>query len=394
MEPLIEVNGLWKRYSKDLNASIKYAAKDIFKGMVGNNEQSALRETEFWALQNVSFSLQRGDVLAVLGHNGAGKSTLLKCIASKLSIDKGDITLRGNLSHLIELSAGFVPRMSGRENITIRGKLLGMQGKTLENFIDKVKDFSELDEFFDAPLQFYSSGMRSRLGFAASSSIEADILILDEVLAVGDLGFRLKCYERVNELAKKSAVIFVSHSIGQVARICNKGIYLEKGQLKYSGDVQEAIHLYQENQGVVLSKNKLHLLNEDLIQFELLHVNQKLQDNSELPYGAELSVKINISKLPSNAQIRIILKDGSQAALMDWNSARLSLDWPEDPQFMMFELGKQELAPGYYGLFIQVMSPDGTQHLVMSESKRFRVIGKLYYTLAVQKTAQSYFVND
>jgi len=155
MDDLVCVEGLWKRYARDLKASLRYATDDIWRSMIGtSNKDIELRKSEFWALRDISFTLRRGEVLAIMGHNGAGKSTLLKCIAGRLKIDKGRIAVKGQIGHLIEMSAGFVPTLTGRENVRTRGRLLGMSGGALQHYIEKVAEFADIDEFFDAPVQF------------------------------------------------------------------------------------------------------------------------------------------------------------------------------------------------------------------------------------------------
>ncbi|MEX5664189.1 ABC transporter ATP-binding protein [Pseudomonas neuropathica] len=389
MTVLLEVNDLWKKYSRDLKSSVKYAARDILRGAVsgGQNDHKDLRDSEFWAIRGMNFSLRRGEVLGVLGHNGAGKSTLLKCIAGKLAADRGSVIRNGELGYLLEMSAGFSPTMTGRDNVTVRGRLMGMNGKALAAYIDEVKDFSELDTFFDSPVQFYSSGMKSRLGFAASSVIRPDILIIDEVLAVGDLSFRLRCYERVNELARNAAVIFVSHSIGQVARLCNRAIFLEKGKVLYEGGVQNAISLYQDKLGDQNERKRGHTLHPELISFSLMANGCQLVPGQSLPYGANLSLDIDISKLPENAVIRPLLRDGSQGVLADWNSVRSNLSWPAGRTRLKADLGSAELAPGAYSISIEVMSPDGVEHISLSESTPFRIGGSYLNAVAIQKTA-------
>lgn len=393
METLLQVEGLWKKYSRDLNASVRYAARELLRNAVGAQAGDvALRDTEFWALREVDFTLRRGEVLAILGHNGAGKSTLLKCIAGKLRADRGRIVRRGELGHLLEMSAGFVPSMTGRDNVTVRGRLMGKRGKELERYVAQVREFAEIDEFFDAPVQFYSSGMKSRLGFAASSVIEPDILIIDEVLAVGDLGFRLRCYERINELARKAAVLFVSHSIGQAARLCNRGLYLEKGRVLFDGGVQQAISLYQDHLGAYNEKKRGHVFHPELVSFALTVDGQPWQPSQNIPYGMPMALDIDISRLPPNVQVRIVLRDASQGVLMDWNSARVaSLVWPESPATLRADLGRVELCPGAYSVFVQVMSPDGVEHLCLSESVAFRVSGDYFYAIPVQRMADWQF---
>lgn len=389
MEVLLEVQGLWKKYSRSLNASVRYAAKDLLSNATGMTDRNRdLRDSEFWALRDVDFSLRRGEVIGVLGHNGAGKSTLLKCIAGKLQADKGKIVRHGELGHLLEMSAGFAPSMTGRDNVSVRGRLMGKRGKELARYIDQVKEFAEIDEFFDSPVQFYSSGMKSRLGFAASSVIEPDILIIDEVLAVGDLAFRMRCYERINELARNAAVIFVSHSIGQVARLCSRGLYLEKGRVLFDGGVQQAIELYQDKLGHNNEKHRGQVFNADLVSLEVLAAGSPLAPGQSIQYGCPLSLNVDISKLPANAQVRVLLKDSAQVVLMDWNSVRAALAWPDQATSLHVELGNAELSPGAFSISVQVMSPDGVDHLSLSESVPFRVAGEYFYAVPVQRTAQ------
>jgi lipopolysaccharide transport system ATP-binding protein len=390
MTVLLEVNDLWKKYSRDLKSSVKYAARDILRSTMngGKQESKELRDSEFWAIRDMNFSLRRGEVLAILGHNGAGKSTLLKCIAGKLAADRGRVIRNGELGYLLEMSAGFSPSMTGRDNVAVRGRLMGLTGKGLASYIAEVKDFSEIDEFFDSPVQFYSSGMKSRLGFAASSVMSPDILIIDEVLAVGDLSFRLRCYERVNELARNAAVIFVSHSIGQVARLCNRGIYLEKGKVIYEGGVQSAISFYQDKLGDQNEKKRGHVFHPERISFNVLVNGITFVPGTQLPYGANLSLDIDISKLPHGAVIRPLLRDASRSVLLDWNSVRSGLNWPAELTRLNADLGKIELAPGAYSISVEVMSPDGVDHISLSESTPFRVAGSYLNAIAIQKTAE------
>ncbi|WP_339526742.1 ABC transporter ATP-binding protein [Pseudomonas sp. EL_65y_Pfl2_R96] len=392
MSALLEIDGLWKKYSRDLKSSVKYASKDLLRGALSRGAASTeLRDSEFWALRDINVSLRRGEVLGVLGHNGAGKSTLLKCIAGKLVADRGKISRKGEIGFLLEMSAGFVPSMTGRDNVSVRGQLMGKSGKELKHYISAVQDFAGLNEFFDSPVQFYSSGMKSRLGFAASTVIEPDILIIDEVLAVGDLSFRLQCYERVNELARNAAVLFVSHSIGQVARMCDRGFFLEKGRVIFDGGIQQAISIYQDKLGDQSEKKRGHVLNPELVSFDLLIDERVLPSGQTIPYGAQMVLDIDVSRLPANAQVCVFLRDSSQGVLMDWNSARCNLTWPDSASRLVAQLGGAELAPGPYSLSIQVMSPDGVSHLSLSESVAFRVSGEYLNAVPVQKLADWQF---
>jgi ABC-2 type transport system ATP-binding protein len=202
---------------------------------------------EFWALSDVSFELEKGDRLGILGFNGAGKSTLLKVIAGVFKPTKGLVERRGVLAPLIELGAGFDPQYTGLENIYLYGACLGYSHKFIDEKIQEIIDFSELKDFIDVPLKNYSSGMKARLGFAIATIVEPDILILDEVLSVGDAKFKKKSEAKLMSLLEKDVtVLFVSHNTEQVRRLCNKAIILEKGKLISSGDVETVTAHYEE----------------------------------------------------------------------------------------------------------------------------------------------------
>ena len=206
-----------------------------------------LKYDEFWALRNVSFSLEKGDRLGILGLNGAGKSTLLKVVAGVFKPTEGTVEREGVLAPLIELGAGFDMQYTGREHIYLYGAVLGYRRKFIDEKLDEIIDFSELRDFIDVPLKNYSSGMRARLGFSIATIVEPDILILDEILSVGDAKFRKKSEKRLMNLIEKGVtVLFVSHNTDQVRRICNKALILEKGTVTAIGDVNEIADKYDE----------------------------------------------------------------------------------------------------------------------------------------------------
>jgi len=206
-----------------------------------------LTYTEFWALRDVSFKIEKGDRVGVLGFNGAGKSTLLKTIAGVLKPTMGEVKVSGVIAPMLELGAGFDMNYSGAENIYLYGATMGYSRKYIAEKYDEIVKFSELGDFIDAPLKSYSSGMKSRLGFSIATAVKPDILILDEVLSVGDAAFREKSEQRVLDMMQDGVtVLFVSHSAETVKRICNKAIILSKGQLVAEGDVDEICDVYKE----------------------------------------------------------------------------------------------------------------------------------------------------
>ena len=202
---------------------------------------------EFWALRDVSFSIDKGEPFALIGSNGSGKSTMLKIISGILTPTKGTVTVNGNIAPLIELGAGFDYELTGRENIFLNGALLGHSKRTMLEKYDEIVDFSELINFIDTPVKNYSSGMLARLGFSIATIVKPEILIVDEILAVGDQAFQNKCHRRMEEMMSGgTTVVLVSHSSEDVRRICQKAAWIDKSYLRFVGDVNEALALYQK----------------------------------------------------------------------------------------------------------------------------------------------------
>ena len=206
-----------------------------------------LQYQPFWALKGVSFEVNKGDKFGIIGLNGAGKSTLLKLIAGVMKPTEGKIWVKGSMVPLLEMGAGFDPDYTGRENIFLKGALLGYTRRFLEEKFDEIVEFSELEEFIDVPLKNYSSGMKARLAFSIATMVEPEILIVDEVLSVGDAKFQEKSREKMNSLLDEDAtVIFVSHATQQVRDICNRAIWLDKGKLITQGPVDEVCDAYEK----------------------------------------------------------------------------------------------------------------------------------------------------
>lgn len=239
--------------AKNISRSFKLTPEKIdnFKEYIIKKVKREIRYDEFMALENISFKVRKGDKLGILGPNGAGKSTLLKIVAGVMKPSKGTIKTTGRIAPMIELGAGFDRNYTGRENIFLNGAILGFSREFLENKFDEIVEFSELGRFIDIPIKNYSSGMRSKLGFAVSTLVKPDILILDEVLSVGDTKFRIKSRNKIDELFNEGVtVILVSHNIYQIRSICNRAIWLENGKLIMEGDVNEVCDAYQNSLGV------------------------------------------------------------------------------------------------------------------------------------------------
>jgi len=258
-DTVIKVEGLYKKFTKSLKRSMMYGTADAFKSMIGlpivNQE---LRKNEFWALQDINFELKRGETLGLIGQNGCGKSTLLRLINGIFPPDRGKITINGRIGALIAVGAGFHPHMTGRENVFLNGTILGMTKTELKQRFDSIVDFAEIGEFIDAPVATYSSGMTVRLGFAIAIHCEPDILLIDEILAVGDVGFQLKCFNKIGEFRNDGvATILVAHDLHTISTFTNKCILIEKGLLIFSGNTSESISLYKKKFNALKSEGEI-----------------------------------------------------------------------------------------------------------------------------------------
>ena len=206
------------------------------------------RNTDFWAVRDVSFEVQRGEALGIIGHNGAGKSTILKLLSNITTPTSGEITINGRLAALIEVGSGFHPELSGRENIYLNGSILGMTRREITKKLDDIIEFAGVRDFIDTPVKRYSSGMYVRLGFSIAAHLDPDILLLDEVLAVGDAAFQAKCLQRIKELENRgTTIVFISHDLGAVERLCHRVLLMKRGQIVKSGPAAEIVAAYQSD---------------------------------------------------------------------------------------------------------------------------------------------------
>jgi ABC-2 type transport system ATP-binding protein len=237
----VEVNHVSMKYN--MSTQKVDSLKEYFIKLV----KKELKYKEFWALRDIDLSIEKGDRLGILGLNGAGKSTLLKIIAGVQKPTAGNVNVKGKIAPLLELGAGFEGEYTGIENIYLYGSVLGYHRDFINEKFNEIVEFSELGEFIKVPLKNYSSGMKSRLGFSIATIVEPDVLILDEVLSVGDAKFKKKCEAKIQSMFDKGVtVLFVSHSLAQVKKICNKAILLEKGQLIANGSIDEVSAIYEE----------------------------------------------------------------------------------------------------------------------------------------------------
>jgi lipopolysaccharide transport system ATP-binding protein len=248
-ECLVEVNGVSKKFSRDTKWNMIHGMSDLTRLLFEQKlKRDVLRKNEFWALQNVSLKLHRGEIMSILGNNGSGKTTLMRMISGIYPVDIGNIEVRGSVSSLFALKSGMHPHFTGRENIYVKAGMFGMSRAKLEEKMDWIISFSELGKFIDSPYGTYSSGMQSRLGYSIAAATEPDILIIDEGLSVGDVAFRAKCYDNLKKMAGKSAVIFITHSMKRTESLANSILILDQGKMIYTtDDVKSGIEYYLTN---------------------------------------------------------------------------------------------------------------------------------------------------
>jgi lipopolysaccharide transport system ATP-binding protein len=254
--PIIDVKGLGKKYrigkadkkTDTVAGAIMKGLKSPFENLRQIRGLSNLnQDTDFvtWALRDVSFQVSEGEVLGIIGHNGAGKSTLLKILSQITEPSVGEVIIKGRVAALLEVGTGFHPELTGRENIYMNGTILGMTKKEIDRKLDEIIDFSGVEKYLDTAVKFYSSGMRVRLGFSVAAHLEPEILIIDEVLSVGDAEFQKKCLGKMEDVSRNGrTVLFVSHNMTAVQNLCQKGLVLKNGIVRFDGPIDEAVHTY------------------------------------------------------------------------------------------------------------------------------------------------------
>jgi lipopolysaccharide transport system ATP-binding protein len=244
----IKAEGLSKKFGLTLRQSMRYGLRDATRRLVGKaTESHELREGEFWAVKDASFELREGEALGIMGVNGCGKTTLLRMLNGVYSPDVGRAQLRGRVGAMIAAGAGFAPMLSGRENVYVNGTLLGLTTREIDDLMDEIIAFSELGQFIDLPVKNYSSGMYVRLGFAIAALSRPDVLLMDEVLAVGDLNFQKKCFDHILQLKREgTAIILVSHAPGAIWAVCDRGLFMHQGRIEVDGSTEDIIRAYED----------------------------------------------------------------------------------------------------------------------------------------------------
>ena len=344
-----------------------------------------LRKDEFWALQNISFDLKRGEVLGLIGPNGCGKTTLLKIIAGIFPPDQGEIAIRGRTGALIALGAGFHPHMTGRENIYLNAAILGLRREEIDACFQAIIDFAGIGPFIDAPVSTYSSGMKVKLGFAIAINVRADLLLIDEVLAVGDIGFKIKCLNAIRKLMSDTAVVFVSHSMQFVSQFCNRIAVMEGGVIECeTQSIEDGIDRYLSlfpvtetvagSGGATITKIRLQVGDEILAEGE----------EAIVPQGESLAIQFNLQVRDANCRkirLNAAIKDQGMDSILGLQAAGTGADeydLPGPSSFIRINVGPMHLNAGKYSLALVVGDPSTRQTLFRIEGVgRFRISSKI-----------------
>jgi lipopolysaccharide transport system ATP-binding protein len=335
--------------------------------------EASLRDGEFWAVQDVSFELRRGECLGLIGHNGAGKTTLLKMLNGLIKPDRGSITMRGRVGALIALGAGFNPILTGRENIYINGSVLGLTKKEIDEKIDEIIDFAEIREFIDMPVQSYSSGMTVRLGFAVATAMNPDVLILDEVLAVGDGSFRHKCYQRIDSLRSRAAIIFVSHNMPDVGRICQSTAVMERGRTIFQGNALDGIARYNElNERGGGLRNSHSEVKYPISEFSV-EMPERVGFNEPLDFKIKVVSDENVG--PVDLTVALSNSSGAYLAVGLTNSQVFGMELKKGVQNWKCRIANIPLRNGAYPVTAHLINRNGTFIALDSKSRIIKVEG-------------------
>jgi len=372
-ETVISVKGLSKKYRiglkeemhDSLASSITSFLKSPFKSFKKLKGLSSLEDNNedvFYALNNIDFEVKKGDVLGIIGMNGAGKSTLLKVLSRITEPSAGEINIKGRVASLLEVGTGFHPDLTGRENIYLNGTILGMTRKEIDSKMEEIIEFSGVAKFIDTPVKRYSSGMRVRLAFSVAAHLDPEILIIDEVLAVGDYEFQNKCIGKMQDVASGGkTILFVSHNMAAVNQLCTRAILLKKGQKIADGTVSEIITAYKANNTSSESEKGLAVLktNEELTfqlsQIALKNTNGEITDHFEHEENIKVEIDFKILKKQPNYYLNFTLTNVEEVCVFVTTDEELSDTYfagqlePGDYQYH-FNLPKALLKPGKYSI--------------------------------------------
>jgi lipopolysaccharide transport system ATP-binding protein len=391
-DSIIEVNGLSKKYILSHEGQGNYTAlRDVItnkvKGLVNKQQNlKAPSQEEFWALKDVEFNIKQGDRVGIIGRNGAGKSTLLKILSRITEPTSGSIKIKGRVASLLEVGTGFHPELTGRENIFLNGAILGMSRTEIRKKFDEIVDFAEVERFLDTPVKRYSSGMYVRLAFAIAAHLEPEILIVDEVLAVGDSNFQKKCLGKMEEVSKEGGrtVLFVSHNMIAIQNLCNDIILMNKGNLIYHGDRAKGMILYEKinketNQGKHIDPDETSILFSFQCRDEINP--ESIDSHSKIVFDVEIKSKKDYGK----SWINIVIDDNEGRTIghirNDWYDYPINIE-KGDYKFQI-EIDGIMLTPGIFNVWARIVLSEEIKIIdsmpLMVEVKGGHLYGNINY---------------
>jgi len=352
MKPILEIQNVWKAYKIGQQRQRYLSLRD---SLVNSLRFRTSKKETFWALQDVSFEVQEGECVGIIGRNGAGKSTLLKILSKITPPTKGRIIARGRVASLLEVGTGFHPELTGRENIYLNGSILGLKRVEINRKFDEIVDFSGVQQFLDTPLKHYSSGMQLRLAFSVAAHLEPEILLIDEVLAVGDAEFQKKCLGKMDEVSKSGrTVLFVSHNMGAVRQLCERSILLKQGKVAGNGTTNSIIDFYEtESSSNLLETLKFEGPLHEKVALNKICINGKNASGGNLSVSSLQLVNIEVFLTIKNLkEFRVTLslyKEGVRLfSLQDTKAARS----PEGAIKSVFQIPAEFLRPGRYSVAV------------------------------------------
>ena len=383
-EPAISISGLGKRYRLQRQASERYTAlRDViqqgFKNLVTRKSATdgSREETDFWALRDVSFDVSQGESVGIVGRNGAGKSTLLKILSRITEPTAGRFSWRGRMASLLEVGTGFHPELTGRENIYLNAAILGMNRAEIRARLDQIVAFAEVERFLDTPVKRYSSGMYMRLAFAVAAHVEPDILVLDEVLAVGDIAFQRKCFSRLGDLAtqQKTTVLMISHNMQALLRLCDRGLLLHDGRLVAEGGIDSVVQQYHRQ----FAENRLSFDCTQQPRADRLRLQATIRrvaiegSDAGVSFGSALEFRLEIEQRVATPGLAlawaVFSSHGDETA-----SARVMVaSLPAPRSAICLRIPHLRLAPGHYTVNFGLHSDLGDEDFV-SQGLMFDVL--------------------
>ena len=389
MEPAIRCVDVSKQYRLGITrTSLLNVFSHNIRRVLKPDPQEVHQDQTIWALRDVNFELSKGESLGLIGQNGAGKSTLLKLLAYITRPTYGQIEINGRLSALIELGTGFHPELTGRENIYLNGTILGLSPSEIRHRFDEIVDFSELDKFIDTPIKRYSSGMTVRLGFSVAALIDPDVLLVDEVLAVGDASFRQKCIGRIQTLLENgTSIVFVSHNLYMVKAVCRNSLYISRGRIKHHGNTSEVINRYERDLheerasrfDSEITNQATNILFAEIVEVELLSRNSS-PPSEEFYSTQSVEVRIHYRVFHkggnANAVVRVVRSDGVTCCMMRTSIDEYNLVLGEGNGVISIILEPLQLTGGSY--YIEAFITDEMDSVVLATgiSNWFYVSGK------------------